>query len=595
MKKSIFIFLFISFFTSANTQSFNVFGELKKWHKITVQFDGPMTSEDKTPNPFADYRLDVTFTNGSKSYKVPGYYAADGHADESSATAGDKWNVHFSPDTIGTWTFKTTFYEGTDIAISSVAGSEGVLHNITGRFDIAASDKTGRDFRGRGRLSYIGEHYLRFEEDNTWFFKAGADAPENTLAYEDIDDVPNRGNRRKNWQPHQQDYDAIDAADYTWQNGKGTEILGVLNYLSTKGINAFSFLTLSLQGDDENVFPHLLKVPISTYNVFDDSLQWSDGVYHDRFDISRLAQWEKIFEYADKKGLYMHFKTMETENDNMMDNNHFGRERKLYYRELIARFSHHLALNWNLSEETTMPDTLVIATTNYISDIDPYDHNIVLHTYPDQQIQRYTPLLGKKSSLTGASVQTDKTLVHRNIVEWVEKSKQTGKKWVVANDEQGSPDIGVDADPNDNKLVRCEVLWGTLMGGGAGVEYYYGYKTDGTDLDAQNHRNRDTKYSEAAHAIGFFDKYLQSYLPAIFNDDNITSDPDDYVMTNGSSMVVVYIPNGGTTQIQLNETNVWKVNWYNPRTGIMTYPNTIISNSLVAPDNNDWVALITTK
>ena len=33
------------------------------------------------------------------------------------------------------------------------------------------------------------------------------------------------------------------------------------------------------------------------------------------------------------------------------DNGDLGPQRKLYYRELIARFGHHLALNWNLGEE----------------------------------------------------------------------------------------------------------------------------------------------------------------------------------------------------------------------------------------------------
>ncbi|MHC4287925.1 MAG: DUF5060 domain-containing protein, partial [Planctomycetota bacterium] len=53
-------------------------GELKVWHKVTLSFDGPQTSETATPNPFTDYRLDVTFTGPSgQQYMVPGYYAAD--------------------------------------------------------------------------------------------------------------------------------------------------------------------------------------------------------------------------------------------------------------------------------------------------------------------------------------------------------------------------------------------------------------------------------------------------------------------------------------------------------------------------------------
>ena len=48
-------------------------GELKVWHNVTLSFDGPKTSEQATPNPFMDYRLDVTFTGPSgQQYAVPG-------------------------------------------------------------------------------------------------------------------------------------------------------------------------------------------------------------------------------------------------------------------------------------------------------------------------------------------------------------------------------------------------------------------------------------------------------------------------------------------------------------------------------------------
>ena len=48
-------------------------GNLKKWHTVTLTFDGPQTGENADPNPFRDYRLNVTFTKGNKRYVVPGY------------------------------------------------------------------------------------------------------------------------------------------------------------------------------------------------------------------------------------------------------------------------------------------------------------------------------------------------------------------------------------------------------------------------------------------------------------------------------------------------------------------------------------------
>lgn len=592
--KFLLTFILIAYAAGAQTQD----GELKRWHKVTLSFEGPNTSETANPNPFSDYRLDVTFTNGDLAYIVPGFYAACNDAADSSCDSGNVWQVHFTPGKIGTWNWSAKFTKGTNVAINGGGASAGFMDGTTGSFAVAESDKSGRDFRAKnkGKLQYVGEHYLRHSgtdpknPNGPWFVKAGADAPENTLAYEDFDNTPNRGNRRKNWNPHQQDYNAVDASDYTWNSGNGTELLGVVNYLASKGLNAFSFLTLSLHGDDENVFPHLMKVSESVYNGYNDGQQWNQGVHKDRFDVSKMSQWEKIFEYADKKGVFAHFKTLETENDNIMDNNSNGIQRKLYYRELIARFGHHLALNWNITEESTLSDNVVKSIASYIKEVDPYDNHIVLHTFPNEQDKRYDPLLGSNSELTGASVQTDKNKVHNDVKRWIEKSRNAGKKWVVANDEQGSANIGVNQDGKEDKLVRDKVLWGTLMAGGTGVEYYYGYQTGETDLTAQNHRSRDVKYSHASHALNFFNLYLQEYLADMVSSDGITS-ADDYVLTKPNEVYAVYLPNGGSTNINL-PSGTWQVQWYNPRSGGSLSSSTVVSSSISAPDTNDWVALI---
>jgi len=116
----VFIVSFMFVFDMSETQGTVVItGELRRWHKVTLTFDGPDTSEDANdPNPFLDYRLNVTFTKGSQQIVVPGYYAADGNAAETSATSGNKWRVHFMPDETGTWTYTTSFRTGTDIAVS---------------------------------------------------------------------------------------------------------------------------------------------------------------------------------------------------------------------------------------------------------------------------------------------------------------------------------------------------------------------------------------------------------------------------------------------------------------------------------------------
>jgi len=112
---SILLLLVVQFDITANTSNeINnavISGELKKWHTVTLTFDGPDVSESDEYNPFFNYRLDVTFLHKAtgKKYRVPGYFAADGNAGMTSATAGNKWRVHFTPDEIGDWNYNVEF------------------------------------------------------------------------------------------------------------------------------------------------------------------------------------------------------------------------------------------------------------------------------------------------------------------------------------------------------------------------------------------------------------------------------------------------------------------------------------------------------
>ena len=76
--------------SEAQRQTATVGGELKRWHKVTVTLDGPAVSATGTPNPFLDLRMDVTFTHAASktTYRVPGFFDADGNAANTGASAG---------------------------------------------------------------------------------------------------------------------------------------------------------------------------------------------------------------------------------------------------------------------------------------------------------------------------------------------------------------------------------------------------------------------------------------------------------------------------------------------------------------------------
>jgi hypothetical protein len=572
----------------------NISGELRQWHKVTLTVDGPFANEsDSSPNPFLDYRMTVIFTHesGSPSYKVPGYFAADGNAAETSSQSGNKWRAHLSPDKPGRWNYVVSILMGKNIAVNdSAVNNTPPIINTTGSFEILPTDKTGRDFRGKGRLEYVGKSYLQFTGSREFFLKAGADSPENLMAYKDFDGTYSNkisGISRadeasttslKSWQLHIQDW---RPGDPTWQNGKGKGLIGALNYLSGKGCNSFSFLTYNAGGDGDDVWPFVSR----------------NDKFH--YDCSKLDQWQILFDHAQKLGLYLHFKLQETENDDningdltnvptSLDGGDLGTERKLYLRELIARFGYELALNWNLGEENTQSPEQQKAMAQYLHDTDPYSHHIVIHSYPDWQDRVYPPLLGEKSFLTGASLQNSWTTDHQRVVYWLRESEKAGKPWVVANDEQNPHYTGVPPDsgyegfngiarpekysgPYTIHDIRKYTLWGVLMAGGAGVEYYFGYTLPQNDLACEDWRSRDQSWDYCRIALGFFNENKIPFWE-MQNTDTLVDNPENnnskYCFSKPGELYVVYLPEGGTADLDLgSSTSTFQVQWFNPREG----------------------------
>ena len=566
--------------------SIEISGELKQWHKITLTLDGPFAHEqDNVPNPFTDYRFDVTFSNSEgKRFVVPGYFSADGDAKNTSAESGTKWRAHFSADSIGKWDFEVSFRKGKNVAIDADADSTNLqpFDGSTGSFEVAASDKRAPDLRAHGRLQYVGQRYLRFAGSGQYFLKVGADAPETLLAFADFDNTIAGKPKKcpiKTWSPHVQDW---HEGDPTWKDGKGKGLIGAINYLSGKGCNAFSFLTYNAGGDGDNVWPFIHR---------EDKLH---------YDCSKLDQWGTVFDHGSSKGMYLHFKMQETENDDhnrghgntgfvpeCLDGGNLGRQRKLYCRELIARFAHNLALNWNLGEENTQTNQQQIDMIDYIAALDPYGHNIVIHTFPSQQDKVYRPLLGDRSKLTGASLQNSSLkTTHAHTVKWVTESTAAGKPWVVAFDESGSaahaqcPDLGYkgfDGHDRTGKMVytqhavRKQTLWGQLMGGGAGCEYYFGYQFDENDLVCEDWRSRDQSWDYCRIAIQFFHENDIPFWEMECRDELVGNPDHDitrYCLAKEGEIYLVYLPDGGESSIDLRDVDGdFTIQWFNPREG----------------------------
>ncbi len=570
-----------------------ILGELRQWHKLTLDFTGPEVSENDQFNPFLNYRLEVTFSHkaSGKEYLVPGFFAADGDAANSSADKGNVWRVHFAPDETGTWKYTVSFRKGEGVAVTREEGlSGGYMDGSKGKFKIGPTDKTGRDFRARGRLEYVGERYLRFAGTGEYFLKCGADAPENLLAYADFDGPfatdGEKDDLVKDWGPHVKDW---KDGDPSWNDGKGKGLVGALNYLASKGMNAFSFLTLNIIGDDRNVFPY------------------TDYTERCRMDVSRLAQWEVLFEHGQQNGLFLHFKLSEAENQNLLDDGDTGEQRKLYYRELIARFGHHLALNWNLGEENGVWGKVKGQNTGqrramarYIHETDPYHHHLVVHNG-----QWYDDLVGEQSKLTGASLQTnmpDFSRVHDQTLRLIREAQEAGKTWAVACDEPGDATHSLvpDKDNPNHDNARKNALWGHLMAGGWGIEWYFGYAHDHSDLTCQDWRSRDRMWDQSRYALEFFRNFRVPFWAMDPADE--LSHSGDWVLASKKGeepyYLVLFMKEGGETLFDL-PAGSYKYGWFNPHTGVglsgLVHPGHVDGGKQVqleAPDSRDWVLLV---
>lgn len=563
--------------TDALNGVYTITGKLKKWHTISVDFKGPDTSESAIdPNPFLDYRLQVMFRGPSgRTYTIPGFYAGDGNGQG----LGDIWRVHFSPDEAGKWSFRASFRKGSEIAVSldPKEGEPVAFDGCQGSFSVEGRDKNAPGFLKWGRLEYVGKHYLKFHDGPYWL-KGGNDSPEDLLAYKGFDNTPRA---KHEYKKHIRDW---ISGDPDWNNGAAKGIIGFLNYMAAEHVNSIYFLPNNIGGDGKNVWPYLGKIDPKG-DPDNDNLH---------FDVSKLHQWEIVFNHAQRKGIFLHFVLNEAEelNKRELDNGKLGAERKLFYRELIARFSHHLALQWNLCEEYNLrfkiSPELAKEYAGYIHTVDPYDHPITIH-HAGKAIKAWEPFLGDKR-FTVTSFQTRDIGV---VEQWRALSKNTGLPHVIGMDEF-FPDK---ATPQNADRHRREYIWPIYLSGGQ-LEFI---------LDELLETEDFRKYQKHWRYMWYARRFIEQHLPfwRMMPQDELlsTKTGKGEVFALPGEMFAVFLPNGGQATLDLTGCpGSFTIQWYNPREGVFQGPVGTLSGGKLAnltmppqDPSEDWVILIRLK
>jgi len=592
------------------------------WHTLELDFEGVETSEDASKNPFTDYRLLVEFTNGAQTYLIRGFYAGDGEAAQTSATSGNIWRVRFTPDTVGGWRYKASFKTGEKIAISRDP-SIGVpidIANATGTFTVVDSTATGKDFRApdRGRLRKDGKLF-RFTKSGYYWLKGGPNSPENILGYTGFDDTYRLLKESRegeastlgdihSFRPHRKDW---NQGDPVWgkKSGepRGHAIIGAMNYLAAQGMNTVYFLTNNITGDGNDVWPYV--APKDKSEAFNES-------HFDRFDVSKLAQWNILFDHMQSKGILLHMVTQETENERMLDDGNTEFFRQLYYSELIARFGHHPALIWNLGEENGPSSWMKSGQSHqqrkdmasFFEENDPYHHVVLLHSHaaPDDIEYTFTPLLGHKP-LDGMSLQVDNAWdVYESTKTWHKRSAAAGNEWLITLDEIGTWYNGAlpdDIDPDHDEL-RQHVLWGHLLAGGAGVEWFFGGRFHSNDVTTEDWRTRHNLWTQTRHALEFFEDYLPYWKMG--DCGGTMTRHDVYCLGIPGEIYAFYMPGRGSSMLTLpeNDSGGYTVSWFDPKAGGRLQIGNVTElgfggNQFIgyAPNTKtqDWVVLIRKK
>jgi PKD repeat protein len=108
--------------------------DTEQWATFELTASGPSGG-----NPYLEVRWSATFTQGSRSFTVPGFW--DG---------GDTYKIRFSPPTIGKWQYKTQ---------SAAPGLDGKTGSFTA---------TAPGGNNHGPIEVFSKHYLRYADGSPY-------------------------------------------------------------------------------------------------------------------------------------------------------------------------------------------------------------------------------------------------------------------------------------------------------------------------------------------------------------------------------------------------------------------------------------------
>ncbi|MEX2030590.1 MAG: DUF5060 domain-containing protein [Anaerolineales bacterium] len=302
-----------------------------------------------------------------------------------------------------------------------------------------------------------------------------------------------------------------------------------IEFLASYRVNSLYMLLHNVGGDAKNVWP------------WAGSTQAEAQAYHEHFNVAKLAEWEEVFSYLQAKGIVLH---LVLEDDSAWT----GFNRGMYYREMVARFGHHPGLIWNLAEEynETYSPSQIQTFAGQLLSLDPYDHPITVHHAGG--LSSWTPFVGHPDfALT--SFQTSDVPQNAAAESWFSTVQDSGRPIPISFDETGK------LSASERDLAR-HIVWSVYLGGGnfelhaSPLSSYQDFALHFEDLGRARTFMEGLPFCEMRPMNG----RLLSGL--------------GYVAGRAEDVLAVYLPSGGTIELDLQTTSGWfHGTWFEPSSG----------------------------
>ena len=373
-----------------------------------------------------------------------------------------------------------------------------------------------------GILSLQGNYYLKFANGSYWF-KSGADDPEQILGEGVFGD---------------------------W-NAKRAAI----DYLAGKKINSMFVTLLDYPGDSGLVYPWLTTSDQETY------------------DLAKMARWTAFLEYIAAKNIVLHI-TLED------DGAVFPVDRTFYYRQIVARFAHLAAVEWNIREEALeqYSTSQIQSYAALFSSINPYKQPLTVHSINNPESWFINNALFTLTSIQWPkpSAEYPPSYYFSAVARW--RDATASRPMCISIDETGR----TTTSSEDRALAR-KMEWAIAFGGGV-FELH--------TLPSATFPEYDSHWNDMM--------YLRHFMEALpfwqmTPDSQIVSDNALALIQTGERYAV-YAPEGGTVVLNLSGTSgTFSYCWYDPLTGTYSDRATVMggsSRSFTAPFQKDAALLV---